>query len=331
MNNILYLSTPGSKQIEVFSIGVDFSLEQIQVINTDGEVQPIHTTENFLYAGIRPNCRIITYKIKKNGLLNKIGESPIPGSPNYLSIDRENKFIFCASYKSNCLSVSSINEFGIPNKPIQVLYNIAGCHYCDIDYDNKILFVTSLKNDCIYLYRVQNNGLLIKNKQFILNVNKGYGPRHMVFNPNKKYVYSINELNSTIDVWRLINEDNKLIQSIQNIDVISKKYFNQFWAADIHIHPSGLYIYASDRIANVISIFQINSNNHHLKKIADYTTEHQPRSFSISKDGTFLIVAGEISNSITLYKIKKNAHHIIEHIKIGVGKRPIWVHLHKLL
>ncbi|HXK00447.1 MAG TPA: 6-phosphogluconolactonase [Buchnera sp. (in: enterobacteria)] len=329
MNTIIYIATPGSHKIQVLKISKNFNLKIIQILNTDGEIQPIFVFKNRLYAGIRPKFRIITYNIKKDGTLEKIGESSIPGSPNYLSLDKKNRFLFCASYGMGCLSVSPINELGIPTHPMQILYNIDGCHYCNTDLDNTTLFVTSLKKNCIYLYNLTENGLLIQHMPHKLKTSQGSGPRHMDFHPNKKYAYSINELNSTIDVWKLKNNGKSII-SIQNISILPKQYNYQPWASDIHIHPSGSYLYTCDRTASIISIFSVNKNNNKLKKIGFFSTEKQPRSFSISPNGQYLVVAGEISNSITLYEISNDYFYFQEKKKIKIEKRPIWVQIHQL-
>jgi len=329
MKTIIYVATPGSRQIQVLKISKNFNLKIIQILNTDGEIQPIFVFENRLYAGIRPVHCIITYNIKTDGTLEKIGESPIPGSPNYLSLDKKKRFLFCASYRMGCLSVSRINELGIPTCPIQIIHNIDGCHYCNTGPDNTQLFVTSLKKNCIYLYSLTEYGLLLENTPYKLNTHQGSGPRHMDFHPNKKYAYSINELNSTIDVWKLKSNDTP-IASIQNISILPKQYNYKPWAADIHVHPSGSYVYACDRTASLISIFSIDKNNNKLKKIGFFSTEKQPRSFSISPNGQYLVVAGEISNSITLYTISDDVFYFQEKKKIKIEKRPVWVHIHQL-
>lgn len=329
MTTIIYVATPSSRQIQVLKISKNFNLKIIQILNTDGEVQPISIFKNRLYAGMRFKHCIITYNIKKDGTLEKIGESLIPGSPNYLSLDKKNNFLFCASYGMGCFSVSRINELGIPTNPIQIIKNIDGCHYCNTDSDNTTLFVTSLKKNCIYLYNLTENGLLLKNTPYKLNTLPGSGPRHMDFHPNKKYAYSINELNSTIDVWKLKN-NKKPIELVQNISMLPKQYDYKPWASDIHVNPSGSYVYACDRTASIISMFSIDKNNNKLKKIGFFPTEKQPRSFAISPNGQYLVVAGEISNSITLYTISDRICNLQEKKKIKIKTRPIWVCMHQL-
>ncbi|CAL4043046.1 6-phosphogluconolactonase [Buchnera aphidicola] len=328
MKTIIYVATPGNNQIKILKMGKDLNFNIIQTLNTDGEVQPIHISQNRLYAGVRPKNRIITYEIKLDGKLEKIGESPIPGSPNYLSLDKEKRFLFCASYGMGCLSVSPMNSLGIPENPIQILYNIEGCHYCSTDFNNQYLFVTSLKQNCIYIYDLIDNDLPLNNTPYILHTDSGSGPRHMAFHPNRKYTYSINEYKGTIDVWKL-KSNRMLIKSIQNISLLPKKYNYQPWSSDIHINPSGSYLYASDRTANLISIFNINKDNNRLNNIGVFHTEKQPRSFSISPNGQYLVVAGEVSNSITLYEISNNIFCFQKKNQFTVHKRPIWVYIHQ--
>lgn len=328
MKTIIYVSAPGNNQIQVLKVNQNFNLKIIQTLDVDGEVQPIFISENCLYAGIRPKFQVITFNIKHDGTLEKIGESPIPGSPNYLSVDKKKRFLFCASYGKGCLSVSPINKLGVPQEPIQIFNNIEGCHYCNTDFENKILFATSLKKNCIYLYDLTCDNLPLYRKSYVLNTYPGSGPRHIDFHPKKKYIYSINELNGTIDVWKL-REHEKPIKFIQNISLLQRKNNYTPWASDIHVHPSGSYLYACDRASSLLLIFKINKNSNKLKKIGSLPTEKQPRSFSISSNGQYLVVAGEISNSITLYEILNNSFYLQEREKISVAKRPIWIHIHQ--
>jgi len=329
MKHIIYISTPENQKLQVLKINRNDELEIIQTINTNGESQPIVSLNNRLYVGMRPNFHIAIYNIQSTGKLEKIGESPIPGSPNYLSIDRTNRFLFCASYGNSLLSVSKINRLGIPESPLQILYNIEGCHYCKMDFYNKILFVTALKKNCIYLYNLTNTGKLKKNNHHILQTEIGIGPRHMALHANKKYAYSINELNSTIDVWHLIN-NNKKIELIQNISILPKSFNGIPWASDIHIHPFGSYLYACDRKASIITLLKIQSPSNKLYIMKHIITEKQPRSFYISNDGKYLVVAGELSNSITLYLISNDALFVRKKHEIFIGHRPIWVHINTL-
>ncbi|QCI15968.1 6-phosphogluconolactonase [Buchnera aphidicola] len=333
MRQVVYIANSDSQSIEVWNLHCNGNMNLIQKIETYAEVQPIEIMKekNLLYAGVSSNNEIITYFIDDNGFLEKKSSISITGKANYISLNHTNEFLFCSSYHANCLNVNSLNQYGIPQNAIQIIHNIQGCHCARINDKYNILFVTSLKEDRIYLYYLTNFGILQSTEQQFLNVQKKSGPRHIVFHPNQDFIYTINELNGTIDVWNINKINNRIhIKHIQNINLLKDQFQKKHWSSDIKLTSCGRFLYASDRFFNIISLFHINQNNNKIVFYKNYKTEKQPRSFAIDFTNKYLIVAGEKSNKLIIYSINNetgelkllNIHH--------TGKRPIWVVIHKL-
>ncbi|CAL4042841.1 6-phosphogluconolactonase [Buchnera aphidicola (Tetraneura ulmi)] len=332
MKQILYISCPEDQCIEVWSLFQDGNLFLLQVVQTNGEVQPltISKKKKLLYAGIRPDCAIITYKIKKNGLLKKIYTTPIKNTLNYISIDEKNEFLLCSSYGSNTLILCKINNFGIPEKPKKIFKNIFGCHSVVISKNNNYIFTTSLKSDKIYFFILKNKKIFLNPIQPILQSKIKSGPRHIICSKKNQIIYSINELNSTIDVWSISIKNNtvNLIQTINMIDFSNDS--TKAWGSEIKISPCENYLYAADRFKSIISVFSINKKTKILKKIKNFSTEKQPRSFDIDENGKFLISAGQVSNHISIYKISKNTGLIRLINRYKTKKGPLWTLIYKI-
>ncbi|QNS01983.1 MAG: 6-phosphogluconolactonase [Buchnera aphidicola (Pentalonia nigronervosa)] len=334
MKKIVYISNSDCENIEVWELNKNGKMNLIQKINTYGNVQPISIIKkhNLLYAGLRPNNRIDVYSINNNGLLNNTNTSFIPGPPNYISFDQDENFLFCSSYHKNCISVSPLNKYGIPQQPIQIIHNIKGCHAAKMNHKYNILFVTSLKEDCIYFYYLTEFGILKSTNQTPIYTQKKSGPRHLVFHPNYKFMYTINELNGTIDVWSITNEGNLIkIENIQNINILDCQISQSYWSADIHITSCGRFLYVSDRILNTISLFHVNKDNKKLIFYTSYVTAEQPRSFCIDTDNCLLIVIGQKSNKIVIYSISENTGELtkLNSYKTNIGA--LWVLIHNIV
>lgn len=329
MKQIIYIANSEGENIEVWILHEYGNMELIQKVQTNGQVQPISIIQkkNLLYAGIRPKNRIVTYHIdKKNGFLEKVGESALPGSPNYISFDTNKNFLFCSSYHSNCISVTPIDKNGIPKNPIQIIHNIEGCHASQFNSKYNILFVTSLKNDCIYLYNLTDFGILKSTEQILVSTQKKSGPRHIIFHPNQDFSYSINELNGTIDVWKIFKENIKLkVKNIQNTTLLNNFVSKKFWSSDIHLTSSGDFLYASDRYFNSISLFHVNKNYNTIVFFKKYDTEDQPRAFFIDIHDKYLIVAGQKSNQLSLYEICQKTGQLKKINKYKTSRGPIWI------
>ncbi|AWH90496.1 6-phosphogluconolactonase [Buchnera aphidicola (Melanaphis sacchari)] len=327
MKQIVYISNPESQNIETWNLYENGKMELIDKINTNGQVQPIKIIKNsFLYAGIRPNNRIITYFIKNNGFLVKKGESTLPASPNYISFDSKKKFLFCSSYHGNCMSVSSLNKDNIPQDPMQVIYNIQGCHAAQFNDKYNVLFITSLKKDRIYLYYLTDHGILKSTEQkFASSLNKS-GPRHIIFHPKKDFSYTINELNGTIDVWNIYTKNNIFkVKNIQNSKILGNLILKKYWSSDIHLTSCGKFLYVSDRFFNSISLFHVNKINNTIIFYKMYKTEEQPRAFYIDKNDNYLISAGQKSNFFSIYNICKKTGELKYLNRYSTSKGPLWI------
>ena len=128
----------------------------------------------------------------------------------------------------------------------------------------------------------------------------GAGPRHIAFR-NEQQAYVTNELNSTIAVLS-ISPDGKLEQT-QIISTLPTGFEGVNYPADIHIHPSGKFLYASNRGHDSIVLFNI-ENDGSLKFVETYRGQISwPRNFAISPDGNFLLIANQKGNSINILKI----------------------------
>lgn len=336
MIQIIYVSSPESQQIYVWKLDNEKYgiLKLIQIVCTPGQAQPIviHPNKKFLYIGVRPNFKIITYSIDHTGLLRYIGNTKIFSSPTYLICDKKGKFLYCASYQCNTISVLPIQISGIVNAPIQIIENLLGCHSIGIDKCRELIWVPCLKEDSIRLFKISMFGTLIQYAPDLIKSSKcNSGPRHIIFHGIDCFAYVINELNSTIDV---IDYDYNTYTPniVQNISIIPMKFIDtiQYWGSDIHITSNSCWLYCADRAVNIISIFNISSNTKKLKFVGYQFTEIQPRGFSIDITGQFLIVAGQKSNYITLYRINANNGMLTMLSRYFSGKGPMWISIFSL-
>ncbi|AYN24773.1 6-phosphogluconolactonase [Buchnera aphidicola] len=327
MKQIFYIANAESENIEVWNLHNNENMELIQTVQTNGQVQPISIikNKNLLYAGVRPNNCIVSYWIDENGLLKKKGESIIPGTPNYISFDSSEKFLFCSSYHSNCISVSPLDKNGVPKNPIQIIHNIEGCHASKFNSKYNVLFVTSLKNDCIYLYKLTDFGILKSTEQKLVSSQLKSGPRHIIFHPNQNFAYTVNELNGTVDVWKIYQENTLLkVKNIQNVNLSNLKE-KKYWSSDIHLTSCGNFLYVSDRFLNSISLFHVNKNDNKINFLKKYDTEEQPRSFCIDENNNYLIVAGQKSNKLSLYRICQKKGTLKKISEYKTSKGPLWI------
>lgn len=329
MKQVVYTASPESQQIHVWQLNDEGALTLLQVVDAPGQVQPMVVSPDkaFLYVGARPDFRVVAYQIDAEGKLKEAGHAPLPGSPTHISTDRHGRFIFVGSYNDACVSVSPIGENGLPGEPLQVVKGLDGCHSANINLGNQTLFVPALKQDRIALFSLDNQGKLTPCSQAEVKTSTGAGPRHMAFHPNQRYAYSVNELDSSVDVWDISGDE---VKKVQSVDALPEGFSETRWAADIHITPDGRHLYSCDRTASNITIFSISAEGSSLKVEGYQPTETQPRGFNIDHSGQYLVAAGQKSHHIEVYKISADRGLLHPLARYAVGQGPMWVVINKL-
>lgn len=131
------------------------------------------------------------------------------------------------------------------------------------------------------------------------------GPRHVAFHPTLPRMYVINELDSSILTY-LYNEDGGSLKQIQKVKTIPDGFTETNYCADIHVAPSGLFLYASNRGHNSIASFVVSADGK-LQALDHISSGGEwPRSFAIVPDGKFLLVANERTNQVNVMAIHED-------------------------
>jgi len=158
------------------------------------------------------------------------------------------------------------------------------------------------------------------------NVVSGAGCRHMDFHPSDKFAYVLNELSSTIDVFDFdpIRGSFIGIQTISTLPADTKYVRPKFdptspgkvptgtnTTAEIRVHPSGKWVYGTNRGANTIAVFRVDPKSGKLTSTGWVSTKGEiPRGMNIDPSGTFLYVGNQNSDSILVFRINPRDGHL---------------------
>jgi len=164
------------------------------------------------------------------------------------------------------------------------------------------IYAADLGTDKVMLYQLGEKGELRPHDPPFLQLAPGSGPRHLDFHPNGRFVYVLNELSGTVTAFAYSDSGFQLIQTISSLPDGFEGYNK---SADIHIHPSGKFLYASNRgDYDSIAAFEIDEASGRLRLI-----EHEregivwPRNFGIEPGGACLLVANKNDHSIISFLI----------------------------
>jgi 6-phosphogluconolactonase len=248
-------------------------------------------------------------------LINKVSSGG--DNPAYVSVTRSGKWVAVANYSGGSLSVypvledgglrplvQNVRHFGHGTDPLR--QEKPHVHSALFSPDDKYLYVQDLGLDRITIGPFDEAAPEPAGKPAtMITTAAGGGPRHLVFHPNKKYAYLIEEMGGSVDVYRY-NATTGGLDSLQRIAAHPDTARGPFRSADIHVSPDGRFLYASNRAESTIAIFLIDPATGMLKPVGYASTlGKEPRNFTLDPTGKWLLVANQESNSIVIFSVDR--------------------------
>lgn len=257
---------------------------------------------------------------KTKGTLTFLNKQSSGGDdPAHLAIDSSGKNVVVANYSGGNISVLKTNADGSLTPAVQTLAHegygvnvqrqeMPHPHCVVFSPDEKYLFCTDLGNDRLYRYAFDptnaSSPLKVTDPPYF-TVPDNFGPRHMIFSPDGKFIYLLGEMSGQIIVYSY-NEQDGSVKEIQTIASDNTNTKGDKGSAEIDITKDGRFLYTSNRVtSNDIAMFKVSTDG----KLAE--NGHQPvgvhpRHFLIDPSGRFLLVANRDSNNIQIFIINKN-------------------------
>jgi len=275
--------------------------------------------ERFVYSVGESGREAVAYAFsfdKKNGKLNLLNSQPTNGAaPCYISVDRTGRFVVTANYSGGSVSVFPLATDG-SLKPVEKVFQFEGkgfdanrqdkphLHCAVFSPDQRYLFAADLGTDQLHKFTTGEAApFLTMGTPEAYRLEPGSGPRHLMFHPNGKFAYIINELSGKVTVFRYANGH---LEPVQYIASDTSEGVSSKGSADIHVSPDGKFLYASNRAnTNNIAIFSINESDGKLTLVGHQPTGRHPRNFIITPNGKYLLVANMNSNLIQFFEIDR--------------------------
>jgi 6-phosphogluconolactonase len=319
----------GSKSKGIYAYRFDPATTQITAIGLVAEtINPsfvaLHPNRRFLYAVNevgkykgQSSGAVSAFAIDRvTGKLTLVNEVPSRGAdPCYITLDKSGKHVLVANYTGGSVAVFPVLDDGrLGDASAFVQHQGHGtnperqerphAHSIDLSPDNHFALVDDLGLDYVIAYSFDGaNGSLTPNEPAFAKVDAGAGPRHFAFHPNGIFAYVINEMHSTVTVFAYDSTGGAL-RSLQTISTLPPGFTGQNDDAEVQVHPSGKFLYASNRGHDSIAVFAIDPTKGTLTPVEDISTRGKtPRSFEIDPTGSLLFAANQKSNNIVVFRI----------------------------
>ena len=257
--------------------------------------------------------------------LNK--QSTLGNTSAYVSVDQTDRYVLVANYgdrhglamfpikgDGSLSSASDSHEFDeIPVGTVPERQNRSHVHCVIVDPGNTYAIVNDLGLDKIFVFKIDfDSGKLIPHDPTFVEVLAGGGPRHSVFHPNGRYLYACLELSSSVAVLEFDGESGKL-EVIQTVLALPDDFDGFNISSDIHVTPSGKYLYMGNRGHNSLAMFSINADTGLLTLIGHQSSKGQsPRNFAIDPTGDYVLVANQDSDNIVVFRIDHETGKLLD-------------------
>jgi 6-phosphogluconolactonase len=318
----------GSKGIYVsnFNSGTgDLTEPKLAVETGSPSFLAIHPSKKYLYAvGEMPTAEkksggVSAFSIQlPEGNLSFINQvSSVGAGPCHVSLDKTGKMAMVANYGGGSVASYSVNQDGSLNEAVTFVQHEgssvnekrqAGPHGHSINRspDNRFALACDLGLDKVLIYKIDPESGKMTEHGFG-TVPPGSGPRHLAFHPNGKYVFVNNELLMTTTSFAYDAEKGTLTE----IDTVSTlpeadRGKEGFSTAETVVHPSGKFVYVSNRTHDTIAVYSCDVETGKLTLIQNASAEGQiPRNFNLDPSGKWMIVAHQNSNTAALFKVNQ--------------------------
>ena len=235
--------------------------------------------------------------------------------PCHLAVDKNGRHVLVANYTGGSVAVLPVKADGMLGEASDFKQHLGSsvnperqhephAHNVVLTPDNRFAVVSDLGLDKLLVYRFDMGlGKLTPNDPPFGRVKPGSGPRHFALHPNGRWAYVINEMGNTITAFNWDGEKGSL-HEIQTISTLPKDFKGENTTAELVIHPSGRYLYGSNRGHDSIAVYAIDPGKGLLTLLEDVPTlGKEPRNFALDPSGAYLFAANQNSNTVVVFRV----------------------------
>ncbi len=310
-NHWLFVSLLNQRQIVTFSRD-DESGKILRVGHTDCPAEPA----GMAYLRRTPDLSILFVSYRSSGQLASFRMDPASGEltpinvvqggddPAYLLPDRTGRFLLCAYYVSNKVTVHEIAANGLGDL-VQTVPTAEKAHGLALDRSNRFLFVPHTGANRIYQFQFRD-GRMSPNDPAFVGTPAIDHPRHVTLHPTDRWAYVNNEAGDSLATYEM-DDASGVLKRIQLLSTLPEDFDgSRNSTARCEMTPDGRFVYVANRGHDSIACFSIDQASGRLTSLGQVATEKTPRSFTIESRGRFMYVAGQDSGKIATYRIQPN-------------------------
>lgn len=303
-----------SQNITLVPLGIAAETAKPGFLEVDAQRRFLFAANEVDDFGGKPTGAVTAFAIDQaNGTLTAINQRPSMGQrPCFLALDKGQQRLLVANCASGTLAVLPVGADGklgealtvtkATEKPPNAPDTRTAC--LTLDPANRFALACEFAGNRLQEFQFDAaRGTLTPGAAASTHVTEGKGPQDIVFRPDGKFAYVANALNSTITVFGY-DAATGALKELQTLPTVPPYYDGPNAAAELAVHPTGKWLYVSNRGHNSVVLFTIDPGTGLLTFVEEQGTGGKnPVHFGIEPSAKHLAIANQGSNTVLVCRI----------------------------
>jgi len=292
----------------------------------------VHPGERFLYAvgeatmlGGNTSGGVSAFaRDPRSGKLTFLNQQPSGGAgPCHLALDRKGQCLLVANYGGGSIAALRVRKDGTLVEPATTIQHAGSsvnpqrqagphAHSVTVSPRDRFALTCDLGLDKVLIYNLDaRRARLSPNVPPSAAVTPGAGPRHLAFHPDGHLVYVINEISSTLTAFTF-DARHGTMSEVQTISTLPSGFTGNSTCAEVQMHPSGKFVYGSNRGHDSIAAFAVEAKSGRLTLLEHQSTGGRtPRHFTLDPTGAWLLAENQASDSVVVFRVDPKTGRLI--------------------
>ncbi len=288
------------------------------------QLDVLYSTSEVRHGGQREHAQALAFKINEDATLMALGGLPTGGEgPCFVSTDLAGKFVFVANYASGSVTALTLDAEGrLQQRASTVQHHGRSveparqegphAHCIMTDPSDQFVCAVDLGLDQIVIYELVRATGEMRDTGNLFMANPGLGPRHLAFHPDGIHAFVIHEMASQVSTCKWDSQTGTMSE-LQRVSTLPKDFSGTSSTAEILVHPSGKFVYGSNRGHDSIAIFDFDVSSSRLTPAGHCATlGKNPRNFRLDQSGAYLLAANQDSHSVVAFRIDQHSGGLIQ-------------------
>lgn len=319
-------------KIQVYSLELEAAeLELAQVLEA-GSVAAFMARSpdgRRLYVADESRGSLTSYSVAPgSGRLEQLNQVRCSGHPVYVALDARAEALVTCYFEEGKTEVFEIGTDGTLGGSTCLVDSGRESHCTAFDPSQRWLFVPTRGDNWVAQFRYDPAlKRLSPSEPAVVREQPGAGPRHLAFHPNGRWAYLVNELSLTLSVYAFEAERGTL-RPLHRAVPVAPPGSSEGSAADVHVHPSGKFLFVSNRQGDRsnIAVFAVDEPSGRVELLAHEPTRGRtPRNFALDPEGRVLIAGNQESNDVAVFRVDPRFGSLTFVRSVAVAPGPFFV------